>query len=105
MRSVIRSLLIFSWICKIAVWLYSFAAIIKYLGWLAILLLFLFPAVIPISLIGLFFKEQWASAAYILAGLFFSHLARIFALWLEGLYSKKQQRMRADYIDVESMTL
>lgn len=105
MKSITRSLFIFSWICKIAVWFYSFAAIIKYIGWVAILLLFLFPAVIPIALIGLFFKEQWASAAYILAGLFFSHLARIFALWLDGLYNKKQQRMRADYIDVESRTL
>lgn len=104
MKSIIRSLIIFSWICKIAVWIYSFTAIIKYLGLFAILLLFLFPAVIPIALIGLFFKEQWASGAYILAGLFFSYLARLLASWLDDLYSKKQQAP-ADFIDVESRTL
>lgn len=96
--------LILSYICGATVWMYSFLIIIGYLGWFAILLVFLFYAVAPIATIGLFIKGQWTAGFSILIGILFTFGMRFYGIWLENLYNRKIQR-NFDFIDTESKIL
>lgn len=77
--------MILSWVCGANVWMFSFLVIVFYIHWMAVFALFFFPAVAPIAVIILLFKQQWIGVVAIVVGLVFTYGMRIFSFWLISL--------------------
>lgn len=86
-----------SYVCGIAVWLFSFLTIVFYLGWFALFFLFVFRAVSVIACLGLAFKGRWDVAIGILVGLAVTYGMRFYGMWLASIDART---VREEY-DVE----
>lgn len=100
MRLAIISIIL-SYICGAAVWMYSFLTLIGFLGWLAIILIFLFRFLAPLATLGLFIKGEWGSGLTLLIGLLFTYGMRFYGLWLERSYGR-EVRQDPKIIDIDA---